>query len=111
PLTATPDLRVFAFTFALSILTGVLFGLAPAWQATSPKLATTLKDHTGNVSAGGGNVRVRKALVVSQVALSLLMLIAAALFARSLHNLNSVDLGFRRERLLSFDVDPSLAGY
>jgi predicted permease len=111
PLTATPDLRVFAFTFALSVLTGVLFGLAPAWQATSPRLATTLKDHAGNVSAGGGNVRVRKALVVSQVALSLLMLIAAALFARSLHNLNSVDLGFRRERLLSFAVDPSLAGY
>jgi predicted permease len=111
PLTAAPDLRVFAFTFALSLLTGVLFGLAPAWQATSPKLALTLKDHAGNVSAAGGNVRLRKALVVSQVALSLLMLIAAALFARSLHNLNNVDLGFRRERLLSFALDPSLAGY
>ena len=111
PLTAAPDLRVFAFTFALSLLTGVLFGLAPAWQATSPKLALTLKDHAGNVSAGGGHVRLRKALVVSQVALSLLMLIAAALFARSLHNLKNVDLGFRRERLLSFAVDPSLAGY
>ena len=60
PLTATPDLRVFAFTFALSVLTGVLFGVAPAWQATSPKLALTLKDHAGNVSAGGGNVRLRK---------------------------------------------------
>ena len=61
PLTATPDLRVFAFTFALSLLTGVLFGLAPAWQATSPKLALTLKDHAGNVSSAGGNVRLRKA--------------------------------------------------
>ena len=111
PLTASPDLRVFAFTFALSVLTGVLFGLAPAWQATSPKLALTLKDQAGNVSAGGGHVRLRKALVVSQVALSLLMLIAAALFTRSLHNLKNVDLGFRRERLLSFAVDPSLAGY
>ena len=50
-------------------------------------------------------------LVVSQVALSLLMLIAAALFTRSLHNLKNVDLGFRRERLLSFALDPSLAGY
>jgi predicted permease len=111
PLTASPDLRVFAFTFALSLLTGVLFGLAPAWQATSPKLALTLKDHAGNVSAGGSNVRLRKTLVVSQVALSLLMLIAAALFTRSLHNLKNVDLGFRRERLLSFALDPSLAGY
>jgi predicted permease len=111
PLSATPDLRVFAFTFGLSLLTGVIFGLTPAWQATSPKLALTLKDHAGNVSAGGGHVRLRKALVVSQVTLSLLMLIAAALFARSLHNLKSVDLGFRRDRLLSFAVDPSLGGY
>src|ERR1019366_1179587 len=111
PLSAPPDLRLFAFTFGLSLLTGVIFGLTPAWQATSPKLALTLKDHAGDVSAGGGHVRLRKALVVSQVTLSLLMLIAAALFARSLHNLKSVDLGFRRDRLLSFAVDPSLGGY
>src|ERR1019366_2259565 len=111
PLTAAPDPRVLAFTFALSLLTGVLFGLVPAWQTTSPTLAVTLKDHAGNVSASGAHVRLRKALVVSQVALSLLMLIAAALFARSLHNLKSVDRGFRRDRLLSFAVDPSLAGY
>jgi len=111
PLTTSPDLQVFAFTFALSLLTDVLFELAPAWQATSPKLALTLKDNAGNVSAGGSNVRLRKALVVSQVALSLLMLIAAALFTRSLHNLKNVDLGFRRERLLSFALEPSLAGY
>src|ERR1039458_3933095 len=111
PLTSVPDLRVFAFTFGLSLLTGVLFGLVPAWQATSPKLALLLKDPAANVSASGGHVRLRKALVVSQVALSLLMLIAAALFARSLHNLKNVDLGFRRERLLSFAVDPSLGSY
>src|ERR1035437_4658738 len=111
PLSTAPDLRVLAFTFVLSLLTGIIFGLAPAWQTTSPKLALTLKDHAGSVSAGGGHVRLRKALVVSQVALSLLMLIAAALFARSLHNLKNVDLGFRRERLLSFAVDPSLSGY
>src|SRR5260370_40295654 len=111
PSPATPDLRVFAFTFALSLLTGALFGLAPAWQATSPKLALTLKDHAGNVSSAGGTVRVRKAVVVSQVGLSLLMLIAAALFARSLDNLKNIDLGFRREHLLSFAVAPSLTGY
>jgi len=111
PLTANPDLRVIGFTFALSLLSGIVFGLAPAIQATSPTLALTLKDQAGNVSAGGGHVRLRKALVVSQVALSLWMLIAAALFSRSLHNLKNVDLGFRRERLLSFTLDPSLAGY
>jgi predicted permease len=111
PLTAAPDARVLAFTFVLSAITGLVFGLAPAWQATSPGLALTLKDQAGNVSAGGGHVRLRKLLVVSQVALSLLMLIGAVLFARSLHNLETVDLGFRRDHLLSFSVDPSLSGY
>ena len=111
PLTAAPDLRVLGFTFALSLLTGILFGLVPAWQATSPKLALTLKDQAINVSGGTGHVRLRKVLVVSQVALSLLMLIAAALFTRSLHNLKSEDLGFQREHLLSFGIDPSLASY
>jgi predicted permease len=111
PLSASPDLRVLGFTLALSALSGILFGLAPAFQATSPKLALTLKDQAGNVSPGGGHVRLRKALVVSQVALSLLMLIAAALFSRSLHNLKNVDLGFRRDRLLSFTIEPSLANY
>jgi predicted permease len=111
PLTATPDARVLGFTLLLSAITGVLFGVAPAWQATSPQLALTLKDQAGNVSAGGGHVRLRKVLVVSQVTLSLLMLIGAALFARSLHNLQTVDLGFQRDHLLSFTLDPSLAGY
>jgi predicted permease len=111
PLTANPDLRVLGFTVALSTLSGILFGLAPAFQATSPRLALTLKDQAGNVSSGSGHVRLRKALVVSQVALSLLMLIAAALFSRSLHNLKNVDLGFRRDRLLSFTIEPSLANY
>jgi predicted permease len=111
PLNANPDLRVLAFTLALSTLSGILFGLAPAFQATSPKLALTLKDQAGNVSPGGGHLRLRKVLVVSQVALSLLMLVAAALFSRSLHNLKNVDLGFRRDRLLSFTIEPSLANY
>jgi predicted permease len=111
PLTAAPDLRVLGFTILLCGVTGIVFGLAPAWQATSPQLALTLKDQAGNVSAGGAHVGLRKALVVSQVALSLLMLIGAVLFARSLHNLEAVDLGFRRDHLVSFSVDPSLSGY
>jgi predicted permease len=111
PLTANPDLRVLGFTLALSTLSGILFGLVPAFQATSPRLALTLKEQAGSVSAGSGHVQLRKILVVSQVALSLLMLIGAALFSRSLHNLKNVDLGFRRERLLSFSLDPSLTSY
>jgi predicted permease len=110
-LSANLDLRVFAFTFALALVTGLVFGLAPAWQTTSPTLAHTLKDQGGSVSASAGHVRLRKALVISQVALSLLMLIAATLFARSLHNLKNVDLGFRRDGLLRLAIDPSLNGY
>jgi len=70
PLTASPDLRVLAFTFALSLITGIVFGLVPAWQATSPKLAVTLKDQANHVSGGVGHVRLRKILVVTQVSLS-----------------------------------------
>jgi predicted permease len=110
-LSANPDWRVFAFTFALALLTGVLFGIVPAWQATSPRLAGTLKEQAGSVSANSGHVRLRKILVVSQVALSLLMLIAATLFARSLHNLRNVDLGFQRDSLVAFNLDPSLNAY
>jgi predicted permease len=110
-LTASLDARVFAYTFALSAVTGFVFGLAPAWQATEPGIATVLKDQAGAIVLGAGHVRLRKALVVSQVAISLLMLIAAALFTRSLRNLNAVDLGFGRDRLMSFQLDPSLNGY
>jgi predicted permease len=110
-LMASLDARVFVFTFALSAATGLVFGLAPAWQATSPEIARVLKDQAGVIVVGAGHVRLRKALVVSQVAISLLMLIGAALFTRSLRNLTAVDLGFGRDRLMSFQLDPSLNGY
>jgi predicted permease len=111
PLDPTPEPRILVFTACLSLLTGLIFGLVPAWQATSPRLAATLKDLAGSISANRGNVRLRKALVISQVALSLLMLIASALFTRSLRNIRAVDLGFVPDRLLSFTLDPPLAGY
>ncbi len=110
-VTGSLDWRVFGFTFALALATGVLFGLVPAWQATSPGLANALKDQAASVSPGAGHVRLRKLLVVSQFALSLLLLIAAALFSRSLGNLRHVDLGFRGESLLAFDLDPELNAY
>jgi predicted permease len=107
---ATPDLRILAFTSTVALLTGLLFGIVPAFQSTRPALAPTLKDQAGSV-LGGGHVRVRKALVISQVTLSLLLLIAAGLFIRSLNGLMTIDLGFRRERLLTFAADPTLVGY
>jgi len=110
-LSTEPDLRVAAFALALSIVTGVLFGLAPALQATRADLAPTLKNETGALAGAGGAFRFRKGLVVAQVALSLLLLIGAGLFARSLVNLRSLDPGFEASRVVAFSVDPSLGGH
>jgi predicted permease len=100
--------RVLAFTLAVSLLTGVLFGLAPAWRATSVDLATSLKQSrrtTGAVS------RLSKGLIVVQVALSLLLLVGAGVFLRTLHNLQQVNLGFNQENLLVFRLQPEQGGY
>ncbi len=110
-LTAEPDLRVGLFALGLSLLTGLAFGLAPAFQSTRPALAPTLKSEAGAVIGGAVPFRFRKGLVVAQVALSLLLLIGAGLFARSLMNLRTLDPGFEPERLLAFSVDPSLNGH
>jgi predicted permease len=110
-LSSALDGRVFAFTFALAVVTGIVFGIAPAWKATSPELAHVLKNEAATTTAAAGHVRMRKVLAISQVAISLVLLIGAALFTRSLRNLNRVDLGFQRDRLLSFSIDPSLNGY
>ncbi len=109
-LSSSPDLRVWSFTFGLSVLTGVLFGLVPAVQAARPALTGTLKEEAAAV-VGGSSVRLRKILVVAQVALSLLLLVGAGLFARSLYNLRSLDPGFETDSLLTFSVDPTLNGH
>src|SRR5207247_2388342 len=110
PVSTSPDLRIFAFALTVSTLTGILFGLAPALQSTRPDVAPTLKDYATGV-LGGGSARLRKALVASQVAVSLLLLIGAGLFLRTLDNLLAVDIGFDARTLVSFTVDPSLNGY
>lgn len=110
-LSTAPDLRVLAFAAAVSIITALLFGLAQAWQATKPDVAPTLKDTVGGVVGPGMHVRLRKALVTAQVTLSLLLLIGAGLFIRSLRNLRDLGPGFNTENLVSFEVAPSLTGY
>ena len=110
-LSAAPDLRVGLFTIVLSVLTGVASGLVPALRASHSDLAPALKSEAAAVVGGGGHFRLRKGLVVAQVALSLLLLIGAGLFTRSLMNLRSLNPGFRAERLYTFTVDPSLNGY
>jgi predicted permease len=104
------DWRVLGFTFAVSVLTGLLFGLAPAWRATRFDLTPALKD-TGRSSAGYSRSWLGKSLVVAQVALSLLLLIGAGLFMRTLRNLQQVAPGFNPQNLLLFRVDPRLNGY
>ena len=100
--------RVLAFTIGVSLLTAVLFGLVPAWRATNQDLNTALKQSrrtTGAVS------RLSKGLIVVQVALSLLLLIGAGLFIRTLYNLQQVKLGFNQENLLLFRLQPQKNGY
>jgi predicted permease len=105
------DLRMLLFNFALSLLTGLLFGLVPALRSTKPSLAPTLKDQVGAVIGGGAGVRVRKGLVVAQVTVSVLLLIGAGLFIRSLRNLRTLDLGLKTENLIAFNLAPTLSGY
>jgi predicted permease len=102
------DWRVLGFTFGLSLLTGVLFGLAPALAASRPDVVAFLKDQVGMESSRG---RLRGALVIVQVALSLMLLICSGLFIRSLRQASSVDLGFNPDNLLVMSMDWQLQGY
>jgi predicted permease len=110
-LSTTPDLRILLFATAVSVFTGLIFGLAPALQSTKPDVAPTLKDTVGGIVGGGAHVRVRKVLVAVQVMLSLLLLIGAGLFIRSLRNLRDLGPGFTTEKLVTFEIDSSLNGY
>jgi predicted permease len=100
--------RVLAFTLAVSLLTGILFGLAPAWRATNLDLTAAIKQ--GRRSTGAVS-RLSQGLVVLQVALSLLLLVGAGLFIRTLYNLQRVNLGFNQENLLLFALNPRQGGY
>ena len=104
------DWRVLGFTVALSLLTGIVFGLAPAWRSTRVDLTPSLKD-SGRSSTSVHRSLLSRGLVVVQVALSLLLLVGAGLFVRTLLNLQRVDPGFNTQNLLLFDVEPALIGY
>jgi predicted permease len=103
------DLRVFGFAFALSLLTGVLFGLAPAWAASRAELGPVLKDESG--THGYRKSLLRSGLVVAQVSLSLVLLIGAGLFVASLVHARAIDLGLEPRNLLLGSVDLRLNHY
>src|SRR5271157_648197 len=115
-LHVSPNPNVLGFTAAVSVLTGILFGLAPAVRGTRLDLTPALKEGAARIVGSGGRSRglrleLGKALVVAQVAMSLLLLIGAGLFVRTLTNLESENVGFDRHNLLLFGIDPTQAAY
>jgi putative ABC transport system permease protein len=98
------DYRVLLFTAAVALLTGLIFGLAPALQATRIEPNSGLKDGAGTSTRR--HSRFGRALVVVQVALSLLLLIGAGLFVRTLYNLKTLDAGFRPEGVVIMNINP-----
>ena len=110
-LSAELDLRMLGFNLALAALTGILFGLIPAIKATRLNLESTLREQGSSVSGSHSQVRFRKGLVMAQVILTTVLLVGAGLFARSLNNLQHLDLGMRTEQLVEFSISPDLNGY
>jgi predicted permease len=102
---------VLWFTVGLALFCGVLFGVAPALNATRVQLATTLKEQAGGLSSGLRQARLRKGLVVWQITLTVLLVTSAWGFVKSLYNLKHVDLGLRPDHVLQFAVAPQLNGY
>ncbi|HST12602.1 MAG TPA: ABC transporter permease, partial [Terriglobales bacterium] len=105
------DVRVLAFTFLLSLVTGVIFGLAPALQASRPDLLPALKDEVSSAAPGLRRFSLRNLLVVAQVALSLVLLIGAGLFLRSLQNAQAIDPGFDAAKILDAQLNVNLLRY
>jgi predicted permease len=105
-LQLTPDLKVLAFTFLVSVGAALLFGLLPAWRGTRYGVVTALKDQAGNVMGRQSSQLWNKALMVVQIALSCCLLIGAGLFVRTLQKLATLDVGFDRENLLVFELNP-----
>lgn len=106
---ASIDARVMAFVAGVSVLTGLLFGVVPAIRATGVDLAGAMKESGRSVT--GGRTWLSKGLLVLQVAMSLVLLIGAGLFLRTLHNLRSVDVGFNANNLLMFRINPQANRY
>src|SRR5229473_786943 len=106
-----PDAAVFAFTVALTVITTLLFGLAPTLQASRPDLVTGLKEGTAPIGHGRHRISLRHGLVVTQVALSMVALISAGLFVRSLREAYKANPGFDPDHVLLASFDPFLSGY
>lgn len=109
PFSSHPDSRIFVFNFAVALIVGVLFSLAPALQFWRPDVTPALKQQV--VIVAGGPLRFRRIAVVVQIGITLLLLFGAGLFVRTLRNLKTLDVGFTTDHLVKFTIDPSRAGY
>ncbi len=109
PFSSSVDTRILFFNFALALVVSLLFSLAPALRFLHPDLANSLKQQS--TTSSGGPLRFRRVLVGAQISLSLLLLIGAGLFVRTLHNLRTLDVGFATDHLVSFAINPRLTGY
>ena len=105
---ASPSLPVLAFTFAVSLLTGILFGVAPAWIITNATPADALRGAGRSTRRGGWT---QKSLVIAQASLSLVLLSAAGLLTQSLHNMQRQNFGFETPNRYILHIDPQMAGY
>jgi putative ABC transport system permease protein len=110
-LTPHLDSTVLVFAVGTSLLSGIFFGIVPAFRVTRSSVSETIKDQGSTSSAGVSHVSFRKALVAGQVAFTMLLLAGAALFVHTLWNLRNLDLGLRTENVISFSIAPALNGY
>ena len=110
-LPLSPDARVLAFTIALSLFTGILFGLVPALRTLNLSVSPALKDASRATAGTGSRFGLGKGLIAGQVALSLLVLFAATLLVRSLQKLMTQNFGYARDHLIIARLDPTAAGY
>jgi predicted permease len=115
PFVIAPDWRVLAFTSGVTLATGILCGLAPSFRSVRADLTPSLRENasssSGGASQGGRRIRPGDALVVAQVALSVVVLVGAGLLVRTLHKLQTLNPGFDTQSVLLFGINPSLAGY
>jgi predicted permease len=109
-LTLSVDWRVLLYTFVLSVGTGLLFGLIPAWIASRPVLTSALKGEDV-LARPGRRITLRNILVIAQIAMSIVLLSATGLFLRSLEHASTIDIGFRSRNVLMVSVDPRVHGY
>jgi predicted permease len=104
------DWRVLLYSFALSVVSGLLLGLAPAWAASRPRLANAIKGEDA-LARPGRRISLRNLLVIAQIAMSVVLLSVTGLFLRSLQSAASINIGFRSQNLLMMSLDPRVHGY